>query len=175
MIFHNLCRIPVHLLYTVYGTPLGPGAEADLAARTTSLISFQVGMLILNGNSGGFWGIRRSFLSSSWSFNGSLMELRRKVFISSSDAFNLPLRLSPNNVLAKPYGLERKFARFLALSFRLLLCHSALRTVFNFSLNMILNSLRGWRSSAYPFLYCFLLDLNSFLNSLILITVRLAL
>lgn len=50
-IFHS-CWSLGQRLYTLYGTPLGPGAEADLAALTTSWTSLQLGSLMSNSVAG---------------------------------------------------------------------------------------------------------------------------
>ena len=88
--------------------------------------------------------------------------------ISSSGVSRLPLLLSPRRDLAKPKGFDKKAACFLALSFFLLLCHSAPRIFSNFLLRMSRNSDRGYVSSVLTFLNRFLSDLISLLSCLIL-------
>ena len=75
------------------------------------------------------------------------------MLVSSSDVSSLPLHLSPSRDLVKPKGFLKKTARFLALSFLLHLCHSALWIFCNFPLRISHNS------SVLASLNCFLSNL----------------
>ncbi len=50
MSFHKIFVTCGQFLYTLYGSPFGPGAEADLAFFRTSLISHSLGWEVSNSN-----------------------------------------------------------------------------------------------------------------------------
>ena len=80
---------------------------------------------------------------------------------SSFEQTRLPSRFCPNSDLVKPKGFAMKEARFLALSFRRLQCHSDLRRVISLFLKMTRNSAKGGRCSSLASLCCFLRDFSS--------------
>lgn len=103
---------------------------------------------------------------------GSLNVSLRKSFISSGVDVRLPRRLSPNNFLVKPYGLETKANQSRALSFLLLMYHSAIRKDIIFGTDVVKELCNGSFSSSFAFFYCFQMAFNSTLHCLILFTLR---
>ena len=71
-IFHRPSRNLGQFLYTLYELPLGPGAELDLALRTTSLTSFSCSSDMSNCTSGSGRSMRMLHSPSSCSLAGSM-------------------------------------------------------------------------------------------------------
>lgn len=108
----------------MYGTPLAPGAEANLAALITSWTSLQLGSLMSNIVVGGPELIRTLLWPSSWSLSESLNVLWRKVLASSVEHLRWSLHLLSSSLQVKLKVLAMKDVCPLALSFACLRCHS---------------------------------------------------
>lgn len=82
-ILHSRCRSFGQFLYTLYSTPLGPGAELDLALRTTSSTSLKWGSFMLKSTVGSGGVVSASHGPSSCSPAGSLYVALRWSFMTS--------------------------------------------------------------------------------------------
>ena len=136
---HNRLRSSGHILYTLYGMALGPGAEAVLAFLTTSFTSPNDGSETSSCFSGAFTGSIRSQSPRASSRLGSEWVTWRYFSTSSSGVSNFPdLSLSSKD-LANLYGLAVNAALFFALSLVFLLVFSAFRSEVSCDRNVALS------------------------------------
>jgi len=109
---HSLFSRSGHILYTLYGMALGPGAEPHRAFLTTSFTSSSVGSVVTSGVSGVKAGSVLSQSPRASSLLTSECVSCRYFSTSSSGVSNVPERSLSSRIFANVYGLAVNAALF---------------------------------------------------------------